>query len=84
MEYDVASKRLLITTKQSEHRVKCQPDVGPWLATILQQMRVSAGGEPLSFGAFRQNYADAGLADFALFWPGRVVEELREVGLVVV
>ncbi len=82
--YDIAGKRLLVTTRQSEHRVKCRPELGVWLEKALQDVRVSAGGAPLAFGAFRQNYEAAGLPDFALFWPGRVVEELREVGLVVV
>lgn len=81
--YDIASKRLLITTKQSEHRVKCKPEVGVWLENVLRDTRVSAGGEAQGFGAFRQNFEAAGLLDFGLFWPGRVVEELREVGLVV-
>ncbi len=79
--YDIASKRLLITTKQSEHRVKCKAEVGVWLEKVLQDIRVSVGGEALSFGAFRQNFETAELTDFELFWPGRAAEELREVGL---
>ena len=84
VRYDAAARRLIVTTKQSEHRVKCKPAVGAWLEGVLGEMRVAAGGSAMGFGAFRQNFEAAGLGEFGLFWPGRVVEEVRAVGLVVV
>ncbi len=82
--YDGASRRLLVTTRQSDRQVKCRPAVGYWLESLLTRLRVSAGYGSLTVAAFRQNYEDAGLEDFALFWPGPVMEELRGIGLVVV
>ncbi len=63
-------------------KIKCTPEAGAWLAKILTQVRTSSGGDPLAFSAFQQNFQDAGLRDFDLFWPGQTVHELRGTGLV--
>jgi hypothetical protein len=36
------------------------------------------------FEEFEKEYAKAGLGDFTVFWEGETVEELREMGLLVV
>jgi hypothetical protein len=36
-----------------------------------------------TFEEFQKEFKEAGLGDFRVFWQGEIVEELREMGLLV-
>ena len=57
--------------------------LGSWLVVTLDQLAVGPG-KTWIFEEFEKEYAKAGLGEFAVFWEGATVEELREMGLLVI
>ncbi len=57
--------------------------LGSWLVVTLDQLAVGPG-KTWIFEEFEKEYAKAGLGDFTVFWEGETVEELREMGLLVI
>lgn len=85
VSYDASTKRLHITTKQSDHVVKCkQIEAGHWLATNLVALSPKLELNTIMFKELAERYKSSGLEDFELFWHGKVVDQLREIGLIVV
>ncbi|MDT8887836.1 B12-binding domain-containing radical SAM protein [Aquirufa regiilacus] len=57
--------------------------LGTWLVDILA--RISLGPDKTwTFDEFQKAYSQSGLGNFEQFWQGDIVEELREIGLLVV
>ncbi|MBP6055752.1 MAG: radical SAM protein [Cytophagaceae bacterium] len=57
--------------------------LGTWLVDILA--RISLGPHKTwTFDEFQKAYSQSGLGNFEQFWQGDIVEELREIGLLVV
>ena len=57
--------------------------LGSWLMNTLGHISVGPD-KTWIFEEFEKEYAKAGLGEFAVFWEGETVEELREMGLLVV
>ena len=57
--------------------------LGSWLMNTLGHISVGPD-KTWIFEEFEKEYAKAGLGDFTVFWEGETVEELREMGLLVV
>jgi hypothetical protein len=57
--------------------------LGSWLMNTLGHISVGPD-KTWMFEEFEKEYAKAGLGDFTVFWEGETVEELREMGLLVV
>jgi hypothetical protein len=54
-----------------------------WLVDILA--RISLGPtKTWTFEEFQKEFDQSGLGDFRTFWEGEIVEELREMGLLVI
>jgi hypothetical protein len=57
--------------------------MGAWLEHMLPKLAL--GMEKTgNFQEFEKEFSQAGLGDFTDFWEGELVEELREMGLLVV
>ncbi|MCE4217057.1 B12-binding domain-containing radical SAM protein [Aquirufa antheringensis] len=57
--------------------------LGSWLVDTLDQLAVGSN-KTWIFEEFEKEYVKAGLGNFTVFWEGETVEELREMGLLVV
>jgi hypothetical protein len=57
--------------------------LGHWLVDVLDRISVKPF-KTWTFEEFKKAYSQAGLGNFSVFWEGETVEELREIGLLVV
>ncbi len=57
--------------------------LGTWLVNMLDRISISPG-KTWTFEDFQKEYTQSGMGDFAQFWQGEIVDELREIGLLVV
>jgi len=85
VRFDESKKRLSIISKQSDHEIKCKDiAVGKWLTEMIIQLTPKPESPVYTFKLLQEEYAAAGLSDFELFWYGRLMDEVKEIGLVVV
>ena len=82
--YDKPSESLHVTTKQNEYLISCDPDQGKWLVQQLKTISPSADADTMTYKELEQGFLDFGFTDFALFWDGEAVEQLRAIGLIIV
>lgn len=75
-------KVLEINAKRKSIHLSCNLAEGVWLEKIVNSMTPSAG-LAYSYQKLQIDYHESGLHDFTLFWYGRVMEELKEIGLLV-
>lgn len=71
---------LTFEDKKETVRIQLSLDQGEWLASMLPQLSVSQT-EIHSFQQIKALYEAAGLDDFELFWYGKQVGALRDLGL---
>jgi hypothetical protein len=67
--------------REEEEMLVPEP-LGIWLEQILAQISVGPS-KTWTFEEFQKEFKEAGLGDFRVFWQGEIVEELREMGLLV-
>ncbi|MFC2176422.1 B12-binding domain-containing radical SAM protein [Bacteroidota bacterium] len=80
--FDISECVLTVTTKQETIYLECSIAEGQWLSEVINQ--IVADNTPLiSFGELEESYAAYHLADFESFWQSELMEELREIGLLV-
>ena len=73
---------LQMSRDREEEEILVPEQLGIWLENILA--RISVGpSKTWTFEEFQKEYTKAGLGDFRIFWQGEIVEELRELGLLV-
>ncbi len=72
---------LAFHNKKDSFSIQVGKEQGEWLADILE--RVAVSNKPLTIQQVKQNYEDAGLEDFELFWYSKSVNTLRDSGLLV-
>ncbi len=80
--YDFGDGSLLISSKQEAHHTKCAEAEALWLVQVLPLMTPYASSI-YSYQMVREDYERNQLPDFTLFWYGRVMEKLKEIGLLV-
>ncbi|WP_395769004.1 B12-binding domain-containing radical SAM protein [Aquirufa sp.] len=81
--YTKATKTLSFSLGREEVELEATGKMGAWLEYILPKL--SMGTEKTgTFQEFEKKFSQAGLGDFKGFWEGELVEELREMGLLVV
>ena len=68
---------------RDEEELIVSKQLGMWLVDILA--RISLGPtKTWTFEEFQKEFDQSGLGDFRTFWEGEIVEELREMGLLVI
>ncbi|MHA8091909.1 B12-binding domain-containing radical SAM protein [Aquirufa regiilacus] len=74
---------LCMSMGREEVELLVPESLGTWLVDILA--RISLGPHKTwTFDEFQKAYSQSGLGNFEQFWQGDIVEELREIGLLVV
>ncbi len=81
IEYDELTKCLLITTKQESIKIACDISEGKFIAETLKD--ISNAKDSISFSFFKEKYQEKGLPEFSLFWYGGTMEQIKEIGLLV-
>ncbi|QEE51380.1 radical SAM protein [Flavobacterium alkalisoli] len=69
--------------KKESYTIQVNKEQGEWLVILLQQIAVTPDNKVTGFQQVKQNYEDAGLEDFELFWYSKPVNTLREYGLLI-
>ena len=81
--YDVHSKTLTFSLGREDVEMEVAEKMGRWLVDTLPSLAL--GPERTgTFEEFQAKFTKAGLGNFERFWAGEMVEELREMGLLVV
>jgi hypothetical protein len=74
---------LQMSLGRDEEELIVPEQLGMWLVDILA--RISLGPtKTWTFEEFQKEFNQSGLGDFRNFWEGEIVEELREMGLLVI
>lgn len=74
---------LQMSLGRDEEELIVPEQLGMWLVDILA--RISLGPtKTWTFEEFQKEFNQSGLGDFRTFWEGEIVEELREMGLLVI
>jgi hypothetical protein len=74
---------LQMSLGRDEEELIVSEQLGMWLVDILA--RISLGPtKTWTFEEFQKEFNPSGLGDFRNFWEGEIVEELREMGLLVI
>ena len=81
--FDVETLVLSIEAKRETVRFECDELEGKWLETALNAMSASRG-EPFTLQTLKQHFDALGMDDFDLFWEDGLVDELRELGLLMI
>ncbi len=81
VRYDTTTSTLHIATRQQTHHLDCPAAEGHWLCSILPLL-MPASGLRYTYEQLQQDYVDHHLPDFTLFWYGRIMEQLKDIGLV--
>lgn len=73
---------LQLSLGRDEEELVIPEQIGIWLVAILA--RISLGpAKTWTFEEFQNDFTRASLGNFSIFWDGEIVEELREMGLLV-
>jgi hypothetical protein len=83
VSYDNELQRLNIIGKQKSVQLKCPKPEGQWLSQILNEMR--AENLPYqTYKTFRNSHEKLDLLDFTLFWYGKIMDQLKDTGLIII
>jgi hypothetical protein len=81
--YDKPTKTLTFSLGREDVELEVPEKMGNWLVSMLPSLAL--GPERTgTFEEFQTKFTKAGLGNFERFWEGELVEELREMGLLVV
>ncbi|MCF8277785.1 MAG: radical SAM protein [Flavobacteriales bacterium] len=80
--FDAQFSLLTIIGKQEGVQMECSPEEGEWLAEKLNLM-APTNAKPITYQLLQEAYANSGLHDFTAFWYDGLMEELREIGLLI-
>jgi hypothetical protein len=81
--YSKAAKTLSFSSGREEVELEVPGKLGAWLEYSLPKLSLSTE-KTGNFEEFEKEFSQAGLGNFKAFWEGELVEELREMGLLVV
>ncbi|MFZ1676540.1 MAG: radical SAM protein, partial [Saprospiraceae bacterium] len=82
VSYDTEQSVLNISTMKEAIEIECPLTEGQWLASVLESM-TPKHTIPFTYQHLKEDYDRHHLEDFTLFWYGSVMEELKEIGLLV-
>lgn len=72
--------QLHFPTRRGDHSIQVDPAKGAWLQTLLPRIGV-AQPKPWTLQQVKEDYEQAGLEDFELFWDNKPVNTLYKAGL---
>ena len=79
------ARNSLITVYDKQHNISftAEKKLAIWIAETMTLLSVSES-PAITYHALAQNYRDAGFEDFTLFWYGKEMEQLKEIGLLAI
>jgi hypothetical protein len=80
-QYATSESVLKISTRQESLEIDCPIAEGQWLVSILPSL--APGKLTWTYQQFQTAYETQDFPDFTLFWYGSVMEQLKEIGLLV-
>ena len=80
--YDISESVLSITTKQETIHLECPIAEGQWLSEVLNKLTPTSA-EHVSLKGIEDSYSRNKLDDFESLWESELMEDLREIGLLV-
>ena len=80
--YDISESVLSITTKQETIHLECPIAEGEWLSEVLNKLTPTSA-EHVSLKGIEDSYSRNKLDDFESLWESELMEELREIGLLI-
>lgn len=83
IEYDIDNKVLIIYSKQNNHLIPFELEIGRWVEDQLSDL-ISTENRNSSYQEFKQQYLSSGFDEFGVFWYGSEMELLKEIGLLLV
>ena len=82
VQFDHKKSIFIVHTKQDVFQLSCTHDERAWLERILSETTPQRN-TLTTFKALRHDYDQTVKGDFTLFWYGRVAEQLKEIGWLV-
>ena len=82
VSYDISESVLSITTKQETIHLECPIAEGQWLSQVLNEMTPTSS-KAVSLKIFEDSYQQHHLDDFESLWESELMEEIREIGLLI-
>jgi hypothetical protein len=70
------------TNKQS-FQISIEPNKGAWLIQLLNALQIEKE-QPMTYAQIKQDYTNAGLEGFELFWDNKPITSLYKAGLLLV
>ena len=80
--YDTSLSVLIINAKHETRQISCSPAEGVWLEKILASLTPHSTTS-YSYQKLQEDFNQHQLNDFTLFWFGKIMEELKEIGLLI-
>ncbi|HAP70456.1 MAG TPA: radical SAM protein [Flavobacteriales bacterium] len=80
--YNISESVLSITTKQETIHLECPIAEGQWLSQVLNEVTPTSS-QLVSLKMFEDSFQQHHLDDFESLWESELMEELREIGLLV-
>lgn len=77
-QYEMCS--ITINTRQFTHTLKLERNQGKWLVAILPLLSVN-NLKQMTLQEVKENYENAGLEDFELFWDNKPMNTMHKAGL---
>jgi len=82
VSFNTESKNLQITTKQESFELETNEEEGRFIEAFIND--ISNARSSKTFAEFQEAFESSELGDFSLFWYGALMEELKEIGLLVI
>jgi len=71
--------RLIVHNKNSTHHLTCTTAEGTWISSIIKEMKF-----PITMEEMKHKYSLSTIDDFSLFWFGDLMEEMKNLGLLII
>ena len=70
-------------TKKQSFQISVAPKNGAWLIEMLERLHIEKE-QPMTYAQIKQDYTNAGLEGFELFWDNKPIASLYKAGLLMV
>ena len=82
VSYDISESILSLTSKQETIHLECPIAEVQWLSDVLNGLTPTSE-QPVSFKMFEDSFHQNHLEDFESLWESELMEEIRDIGLII-
>ena len=83
VSYDISESVLSLDSRRETIHFECPIAEGQWLSGVLNEI-VPAKVKPMFLREFEESFSASHLEGFESFWESELMEELREIGLLII